>query len=112
MLIYAQRPTAMHVRDYCSWLKAGYQVRKGEKGIAIYAPMRFGARSSDDEFNECTNAAPRLGFRVAYVFDISQVDAPPGEPPQFASTVGASRRCPGTSILEGRRRIGSRAFRA
>jgi hypothetical protein len=48
MLIYAQRPTATHLMGYRSWLNAGYQVRKGEHGIAIYAPMLFRSRSDTD----------------------------------------------------------------
>ncbi len=76
LLIYAQRPTATHVLGYRSWLKAGYQVRKGEKGIAIYAPMLITKyRDADDPDTTDLSAAPRLGYRVAYVFDIAQVAA-------------------------------------
>ncbi len=106
MLIFAQRPTATHVLGYRSWLKAGYQVRKGERGIAIYAPVRIAPQGAaetsvgaspqavsrqgkprasshgsapgvpaDGALTEVP--APRLGYRVAYVFDISQVDALP-----------------------------------
>ena len=46
-LIFAQRPGATCVQGYRAWNKAGYQVRKGEHGIAIYAPMRFAQRDSD-----------------------------------------------------------------
>jgi antirestriction protein ArdC len=69
LLIFAQRPTATHVLGYRSWLKAGYQVKKGERGIAIYAPMRFTHEDPDTlEVNT------RTGFKVAYVFDLAQVD--------------------------------------
>jgi antirestriction protein ArdC len=78
MLIFAQRPDATHVQGYRAWNKAGYQVRKGEHGIAIYAPMLFAKRDDSTARDDGTPAAPRLGFRVAYVFDISQVDAQPG----------------------------------
>jgi len=79
LLIFAQRPTATHVLGYRSWLKAGYQVRKGEKGIAIYAPMRFTSRDATDSEGVPTEVpARRLGFRVAWVFDIAQVDPLPG----------------------------------
>jgi antirestriction protein ArdC len=74
MLIFAQRPDATHVLGYRAWNKAGYQVRKGEHGIAIYAPMLF-ANKRDTAVESDTDAAPRLGYRVAYVFDIAQVDA-------------------------------------
>jgi antirestriction protein ArdC len=73
-LIFAQRPDATHVQGYRAWIKAGYQVRKGEHGIAIYAPMRFAQRDTG-ALDDGTPAAPRLGFRVAYVFDVAQVDA-------------------------------------
>jgi antirestriction protein ArdC len=76
MLIFAQRPDATHVCGYRAWDKAGYQVRKGEKGIAIYAPMLFTKRrDADDSGTTDESAAPRLGYRVAYVFDVAQVDA-------------------------------------
>jgi len=80
MLIFAQRPDATCVMGYRAWNKAGYQVRKGEHGIAIYAPMLF-ANKRDTAADSDTDAAPRLGYRVAYVFDISQVDALPGTEP-------------------------------
>jgi antirestriction protein ArdC len=75
-LIFAQRPDATHVLGYRAWNKAGYQVRKGEHGIAIYAPMLFTKRRDvDDSGTTDESVAPRLGYRVAYVFDIAQVDA-------------------------------------
>jgi len=88
MLIFAQRPDATRVMGYCAWNKAGYQVRKGEHGIAIYAPMRFKARN-DSAADPDDTTAPRLGFRLIYVFDVSQVDALPGTEPALdtAATV-------------------------
>ena len=74
MLIFAQRPDATRVQGNRAWNKAGYQVRKGEKGIAIYAPMLFGSKR-DTAADSDTDTAPRLGYRVAYVFDVAQVDA-------------------------------------
>jgi antirestriction protein ArdC len=78
-LIFAQRPDARCVMGYRAWQQAGYQVRKGEHGIAIYAPMRFKAREADTaDPADDTPATPRLGFRVAYVFDVAQVEPLPG----------------------------------
>ena len=74
LLIFAQRPDATCVQGYRAWKKAGYQVRKGEHGIAIYAPMIFASKRDTAEESD-TDAAPRLGYRVAYVFDVAQVDA-------------------------------------
>jgi antirestriction protein ArdC len=81
LLIFAQRPTATCVMGYRAWNKAGFQVRKGEKGIAIYAPMLFAKRHDSDD-----STAPRLGYRIAYVFDIAQVDAISGTEPATLST--------------------------
>jgi hypothetical protein len=69
LLILAQRPAATDVRGYQAWRQAGYQVKKGEHGIAIYAPMRF----RQDE-SEPLAAEGRLGFRVVHVFDRAQVE--------------------------------------
>ena len=73
MLIFAQRPDATRVQGYRAWNKAGYQVRKGEKGIAIYAPVRFTRADPSDE-SGTLEPHSRTGFRVAWVFDITQVD--------------------------------------
>lgn len=93
LLIFAQRPNATHVKGYRAWNKAGYQVRKGEKGIAIYAPMRFKSRDNDvtdGTTDGDTLASPRpingMGFRVAYVFDVSQVEPLAGAAENTAST--------------------------
>jgi antirestriction protein ArdC len=88
-LIFAQRPDATHVCGYRAWNKAGYQVRKGEHGIAIYAPMLF-ASKRDTALESDTDAAPRLGYRVAYIFDVSQVDALPGTAPALEAIAVAS----------------------
>jgi len=81
LLIYAQRPEATKVLGFHSWLKAGYSVRKGEKGIAIYAPMRFRTDTADagngTSPSNTTDGNTHLGFRVAYVFDITQVQPLP-----------------------------------
>lgn len=48
LLIFAQRPTATDARGFQAWKAAGYQVRKGERGIAIYAPMRLRVEDSEE----------------------------------------------------------------
>ena len=76
LLIYAQRPGATKVLGFHSWRNTGYIVRKGEKGIAIYAPMQFRNDNSGPGTlaNDPTDSNTRLGFRVAYLFDITQVE--------------------------------------
>ncbi|MDQ2948226.1 MAG: ArdC-like ssDNA-binding domain-containing protein [Acidobacteriota bacterium] len=39
LLIATQKPDATHIAGFQSWLKLDRYVKKGEKGIAIFAPM-------------------------------------------------------------------------
>jgi len=84
LLIYSQRPDATHVAGFHAWLTLRRFVRKGEKGIAILAPM-VGRKKADDALTE--DEQTRLyGFRAAHVFDVSQTE---GEPlPEFATVSG------------------------
>ena len=60
----------------------GRFVRKGEKGIAILAPI-VGRRETDAADDDAKTV---LGFRAAYVFDLAQTD---GEPlPEAAEASG------------------------
>lgn len=69
-LILAQKPDAQLVAGYRTWITAKRQVRKGEKGITILAPLL----KQDPEDPERRTL---IGFRPAYVFDISQTDGDP-----------------------------------
>jgi antirestriction protein ArdC len=74
MLIWRQKPEASFVGGFNTWLKCGRYVRKGEKGIAILAPMFFkDKRQTTDSEAE----AQRIWFKVVSVFDISQTDGTP-----------------------------------
>jgi antirestriction protein ArdC len=66
-LILAQKPDATLVAGFRRWLELGRYVRKGEKGIAILAPL---LKKDKDKPNEMS----LVGFRTAYVFDVSQTD--------------------------------------
>ena len=78
-LITAQCPTATRVAGFQTWRTMGRFVRKGEKGIAILAPI-VGRRKAEDDSKTV------LGFRAAYVFDLGQTD---GEPlPEAAEASG------------------------
>jgi antirestriction protein ArdC len=84
LLIYSQRPCATHVAGFRAWLRLGRQVRKGEKGIVILAPMV--CRKKADDHSTEDQESRVLGFRAAYVFDVNQTD---GEPlPKFAAVHG------------------------
>lgn len=84
LLIYSQMPAATHVGGYHFWLKMGRHVRKGEKGIAILAPMIGRKRTTDDVPEK--EQARVFGFRICHVWDVSQTD---GDPlPEFATVKG------------------------
>jgi hypothetical protein len=72
-LIASQCPTATRVAGFQTWRTMGRLVRKGEKGIAIMAPI-VGRREAESDGD---NARAIVGFRAAYVFDVAQTDGEP-----------------------------------
>ena len=94
--IWMQRPDATQVAGYRTWQSLGRQVRKGEQGIQILAPV---TRRRSDSTDQADGPDPRwktdpaqgrsetgtqppaarrvVGVRIAYVFDISQTDGDP-----------------------------------
>jgi DNA primase len=104
MLIRSQKPHATKVDGYKTWAQVGRQVRKGETGIAILAPV---VRRSAPKEPEATKSSTMqtdaiipepnsdkpvrrlLGFLPVHVFDISQTDGEPlAEPPRPQLTRG------------------------
>jgi hypothetical protein len=73
MLIASQKPTATHVAGFHAWHKLGRFVKKGEKGILILAPI-VRPKNQSVEQTETDESSTHVGFRAAYVFDISQTD--------------------------------------
>ena len=67
MLIWRQKPDASFVAGFNNWLKLGHYVRKGEKGIAILAPMFLKDKRQTADGNE--TGTKRIWFKVVYVFD-------------------------------------------
>src|SRR4051794_40428612 len=78
-LILSQRPGATRVAGYRAWQELGYQVRRGEAGIAVLAPVVTRRRRDGEEADEERAGADRVlrGFRVVHVFDLAQCDGPP-----------------------------------
>jgi antirestriction protein ArdC len=77
--IARQRPDATRVAGLYAWNQLGRKVKKGEKGIRILAPIIGFRRKKDEETTRSGDPAainkPMLvGFRNAYVFDVSQTD--------------------------------------
>jgi hypothetical protein len=80
--IARQMPTATRVAGFWTWKNLGRSVKAGQKGIRILAPIVGSRRKKDTEAQkDITKQNERilLGFRNAYVFDVSQtygVDLP------------------------------------
>jgi antirestriction protein ArdC len=75
--IARQMPTATRVAGFWTWKNLGRSVKSGQKGIRILAPIVGVRRKKDTEAQkEITkqNERVQLGFRNAYVFDVSQTD--------------------------------------
>ena len=75
--IARQMPEATRVAGFWTWKNLGRSVNAGQKGIRILAPIVGVRRKKDAEAQkDITKQNERilLGFRNAYVFDISQTD--------------------------------------
>ena len=87
--IARQKPNATRVAGMYAWNQLGRRVKKGEKGIRILAPIIGVKRKPQEEAERDItkqNVAVLVGFRNAYVFDVSQTDG--AELPEHASVKG------------------------
>ncbi|HKD80338.1 MAG TPA: ArdC family protein [Candidatus Angelobacter sp.] len=90
LLIASQRPTATRVAGIRSWNELGRRVKRGEKGIMIFAPMIGYKRNAGGISQAQTDAktdkpeARLVGFRAVYVFDVGQTEG--AELPELGST--------------------------
>jgi hypothetical protein len=73
LMIFLQRPDATLVAGFNRWKSLGRFVKKGEKGIAIFAPCKYKAKVETEDGEE-RMLQQRRGFRVVHVFDISQTE--------------------------------------
>ncbi len=71
VLVWCQRPSARHCMGYRAWQAHGRQVRKGERGLTILAPV---TRKRDEADGPDGDRAV-VGYRAATVFDYEQTDA-------------------------------------
>ena len=75
--IARQMPTATRVAGFWTWKNLGRSVKSGQKGIRILAPIvGVGRKKQEEAEKDITKQNTRvlLGFRNAYVFDVSQTD--------------------------------------
>ncbi|HET9790026.1 MAG TPA: ArdC-like ssDNA-binding domain-containing protein [Candidatus Angelobacter sp.] len=87
--IARQKPDATRVAGMYAWNQLGRRVKKGEHGIRILAPIIGFKRKPQEEVEKDItkqNMAVLVGFRNAYVFDVSQTEG--AELPEHASVQG------------------------
>jgi antirestriction factor ArdC-like protein len=75
--IARQKPDTTRVAGIYGWNQLGRKVIKGQKGIRILAPMIGARRNKDKEAERDINKQNQpvlVGFRSAYVFDVSQTE--------------------------------------
>jgi antirestriction protein ArdC len=77
LLIALQRPDATRVASYRTWHSLGRQVRRGERGIAIFVPITRRVEVDSDDDAPAESVRIVHAFRVGYVFDIAQTDGAP-----------------------------------
>lgn len=75
-LIAIQRPDARRVAGYQIWHKLGRHVRKGEKGIAIIAPL-IRRKNASDKSEPTDDQRMIAGFTVAHIFSEEQTEGKP-----------------------------------
>jgi hypothetical protein len=79
LLILAQMPTATRVAGYRAWQSLGRQVRKGQRGSAVLAPVTYRRNDDDEKAADVEDSTTReiRGWKIEHVFDISQTDGDP-----------------------------------
>ena len=98
LAIFLQCPEATQVAGYRAWQEMGRQVRKGEHGITILAPIKRRVTAEGESGESATEAEAVTvrqisGFTTTTVFDISQTDGEPiPERPRPKLLTGAGPR--------------------
>ena len=91
LLIWIAKPDATHVAGFRTWQKLGRFVKKGEKGIPIFAPVRVRKKPEAESEEDLNEEDDVLFFKVVYVWDVSQTDGEPlPEAPDILSVVGSA----------------------
>lgn len=101
MLIKDQNPGATFVQAFDKWKKAGYSVKKGEKGLKVFVPVKVvSVKDENGNFVKLSEASKELKqmyknnqveskqnvyYTVGNVFDISQTNCPVEKYPEFYS---------------------------
>lgn len=96
VLALSQRADISQLAGIRTWNRLGRNVKRGEKGIAIFAPMtcrrRPVAGEEKDEQDSSENHAELVTrFRIVYVFDVAQTEGK--ELPQVVRASGDVHEC-------------------
>jgi len=92
LLIWMARSNATRVAGFGTWKKLGRFVKKGEKGIPIFAPMTVKRKSEEDLEEDPNEEDDVTFFKVVYVWDVSQTDGEAlPEAPDTLGVVGDAR---------------------
>jgi hypothetical protein len=76
ILIMLQKPDATRVAGFTTWKELGRWVKKGERGIAILAPV-MPRKPKKEEVEEEEIVLSPVHFVVVHVFDLSQTEGKP-----------------------------------
>lgn len=102
MLIQSQNPYSTYIASFNDWKNKGYSVRKGEKGLKIYVPVKTtffnvetDGKKVTKQISEATQEEKekirageyktyeKKSYRLGTVFDISQTTCPPEDYPKI-----------------------------
>src|ERR1700720_3747730 len=86
MLILKQCPNAGRVAGYRTWQSFGRQVKQGEKGIMIFAPIFHKRSIAPGEATTTEEPSDVVRFRSVYVWDEQQTTG--NDLPQIGSVTG------------------------
>jgi antirestriction protein ArdC len=88
LLIWMTRPNATRIAGFATWQKLGRFIKKGERGIPIFAPMMIKKKPETELGEDLAEGEEITLFKVVYVWDVSQTD---GEPlPEAPDILGVS----------------------
>ena len=74
ILIYMQNKEATQVAGFKTWQKMNRNVKKNEKGIQIFYPIKVAPKNTNNLTEDEVKNKTFFTYRPTYIFDISQTD--------------------------------------
>jgi antirestriction protein ArdC len=75
VLIWMQRPSARHCMGFKAWQAHGRRVRKGERGLTVFAPVARKVTEAEVVAGRDPADKTVVAFRTAVTFDYEQTEA-------------------------------------